>query len=129
MTEHRSTPPPHLEDAIVDRLRAEGWITGPAFAPPARSMPGRRRLSYRWLAAAAALVAAFGLGFGAGRRALPEVEIRSQALPEDNGGVAARVEPARVIQFHEDGTDPFLHYSDAEEHPSDLSVLVKTWEY
>jgi len=31
--------------------------------------------------------------------------------------------------FSEDAADPFLHFSEATEHPGDPRVVVKTWEY
>jgi hypothetical protein len=105
------------EDRIVQALKERGLIQ----EARARWWAGVAKLA----AAAAAVVIAFGLGAEYGRRSSePEVPA---AVP-----IVDQVEsPAGLMmtQFHMDGEDPFLNVSLAEEHPNDMAVLVKTWEY
>jgi hypothetical protein len=120
-----SSPLPRdLETRVVKALRAEGLVHRgwPVWLPSAPA-----------LGAAAGLACTFALGVLVGlgiERPDGTGSPRAQATGTERGVVATEPRtPVIMTQFYQDGTDPFQHYSLAEEHPQDTAVLVKTWEY
>lgn len=128
--------PPDLENQVLGRLRERGLIG-----------PTSRRVAFdptwRPAAIAAALAVTFLIGVGVGRRSTdvaPSVRFDRPTSTESDGrspasasgaggGVVDSGRPDRVTRFSEEVADPFLHFSEATEHPDDPRVVVKTWEY